>query len=171
MAITFLCTSYIPSFHPSSLSEPSPGQYEIVVKGDTPLLLRGTVNFESQPAITREGMSYTKWNIRLRNHEGGDRHFLDFYLVDALSSNALDKGSYHITENVESFFSEFKGVFGFADIDQLGELPFFSRQGRITIFEVGEKSLTGTLQLELRNASGKKIALEGNFMAVKEFAY
>ena len=170
-AITFLCTSYIPTFQSFIKSEPRPGHYEIVVKGENPIYLKGSVNFHSQPAISREGEPYTKWNIRLRNHQSSEKHFLDFYLVNTLSTDALDTGSYPITENIESFIDEFKGVFGFADIDSFGELPYFSKQGRITILDAGEENLTGSLQLELRNAAGKMIAVEGNFSAAKDLVY
>ena len=170
-AITFLCTSYIPTFQSFTKSEPQPGHYEIVVKGENPIYLKGFVDFKSQAATSRQGEPYTKWNIRLRNHQGADRHFLDFYLVNTFSTDELDTGSYPITENIESFFDEFKGVFGFADIDRLGELPYFSKQGRITIIDADEESLTGSLQLELRNAAGKMIAVEGSFSAAKELVY
>ena len=167
MAITFLCTSYLPSFQSPSSTELNPGQYEIVVKGHKPIYLKGAVDFDSQATVTDDGETYTKWNIRLRNLEGANRHFLDFYLANTLSSISLDKGAYYVTENIESFFGEFEGVFGIADIDQFGELLFFSRQGRITIYKAEKESLTGSIQLELRNASGKLISVEGDFSALR----
>ncbi len=167
-AIAFLCTSYIPSIHSTSSSTPDKGHYNIVVKGEHPVYLNGIVDFDAHSTVSGNGETYTKWNIRLRDHEGYNRHFLDFYLVNTLSSDVLEKGSYRISENIESLLTEFRGVFGFADIDQCGELPYFSRKGRITILNAGEESLTGSLELELRNAAGRIIEVEGNFSALKD---
>lgn len=168
LAITFLFTSYIPSTEYPIYFYPNPGSYELLVSGSSQLHINGPVTFKTGEAVSGEGMPYPTLKLKLQNQAKSHRNFLDLYLSDPKLSNPIEKGTYAITEQVEGFFKDFKGVFGFAEIDHFGELPYFSRKGRITIYDAEKEYLSGCLELILSNTLGEIIEVKGNFVACLE---
>ena len=45
---------------------------------------------------------------------------------------------------------------------------FFTHEGKITILEADQNNMHGRMKLKLANPSGKQIALQGNFIALKK---
>ena len=158
---TILSTSFIPLEESAASLWPELGRYELTVEGQEVLCLQGNIFYNS----TQNQLS--AWNLVLRDESKEAEHALDFYIADQNNHNGVEQGNYPITENIEGLFKEFRGVFGFAEIDQLGELPYFTEEGRITINKIQKETLTGHLQLTLSNNNGETIRVEGKFIAPK----
>ena len=159
---TILSTSFIPLEISTADLWPEPGKYELTVKGQEVLCLQGNIFYNS----TQDQLS--AWNLVLRDESKAIEHALDFYIADQKYNNGVELGDYRISENVEGFFKEFQGVFGVADIDQFGELPYFTEAGLITINKIQQETLAGHLQLVLSNNKGETIQVEGKFVAPKD---
>ncbi len=168
ISITFLCTSYMPFYQDSDDIILEEGKYELVAKGNTELDLKGAIGFTSVEEISSEGTTYSTLNLRFKNDDRFSPHFFEFYITNTDISKPLIKGTYKISENIEGFIKDFKGVFGIADIAIFGELPFFTEKGQITIYHLEDASLSGRVDLTLTNTLGEIIEVSGDFVAAKE---
>ncbi len=167
-AITFWCTSYIPSRSYPITFNPEPGHFEMVISGTDELYLSGRVLLETTGRISGNGNRYPEIRLRLKGDGAVQNNFIDLFLATPEVSYPLSGGTYTVTENVKGLFRDFDGVFGFADLDQFGEIPFFSKQGKISIVVANNKLLLGSLKMELGNTLGEVIEIEGNFVTYQE---
>ena len=170
ISITYLCVAYIPSTEAKGVDHLEPGRYELIAKGDIDLNLAGTAVFGMEQSISNNGAINERLELQLKNPLSTGGHYITIYVSDREFSRSLKKGTYLITENIEGFINQFEGVFGFADIEPLGELPYFARKGEITIIKADNNSIAGRLMMILRNASGDIVELEGDFLASLEEA-
>ncbi|MEN8799049.1 MAG: hypothetical protein ABF293_07385 [Flavobacteriaceae bacterium] len=167
-AITFWCTSYIPSQSYPITFDPEPGHFEMVVSGTNELYLSGSVVLDTTRRVSVNGNSYPEIRLRLKGDGAAHNNFIDLFLATPELSYPLSGGTYAVTENVKGLFRDFDGVFGFADLYQFGEIPFFSKEGKISIVEANNQLLLGSLKMELGNTLGEVIEIEGNFVTYRE---
>ena len=166
--LTFLFTSYIPSDLSSESKDAESGKYILQANGSSEILMEGPVEYYLEDRTDRHGRIYHTLNLKLRNDLTGHHQF-ELFITDVENSFNFNGGDYLFSENIEGFLKEFKGVFGVANIDQFGELPFFSKEGQITITRIDQNTLSGRLQLTLNNTLGELIEIKGNFAAAKGF--
>ena len=165
VAITSLCISYV---LPEKLMDEislEDGAYELTSSGELSLNLSGFAYLNTDDVISEDGSLYTTVKLELENEEEADKHFLDIYITDSGINQPFVKRTYAISENIDGFINDFQGVFGFANIDRLGELPFFTKEGYISIFHSDHHRMAGNLKLTLMNTIGQTIELEGDFIA------
>lgn len=164
-AISILSISYIPIDNKAETYWPELGKYELLVKGDKELFLKGRVVLKS---ISRENLKenqLTTWCFALNDEEDDIDYSFNFYIADQKNGTSMEQGNYLISENIKGFLNDFQGAFGVADIAEFGELPFFSKQGHISISSTDQETLAGQLQLTLSNALGEIIEVQGRFVA------
>ncbi|SIS37437.1 hypothetical protein SAMN05421766_101115 [Zobellia uliginosa] len=82
------------------------------------------------------------------------------------TTNLLKK--YTVRPNADSFLQDFKGVFGFVNIDDLGEKPFFAYNGTFTISEYNGLSMSGDIHIQFQNFEGQTVQVKRKFTAVKK---
>ena len=168
-AIFILFTSYIPAdTHPEE-NWPELGKYELSVKGDQELNLQGRIFYDYLVGTDQPQDQISTCRLQLRDENNRIEHSFDFYIADQKNIATIKQGDYLISKNIDGFFKDFKGVFGVADISELGELPFFTEKGKITISYAEDESIAGILQLILSNNMGETIEVEGKFFAPKDF--
>lgn len=143
------------------------GMYELRSTGNLNQNLNGVVNFETAIERTNEGIPFSTLRLKLGCEKGNSNHFIEFLISKENMDEYISKGSYQISKESDGLLHNFDGVFGFADIQELGELPFFANDGEISIDYGDEKRLQGTISIGLSNANGKSIKLNGNFVALK----
>ena len=139
--------------------------YRLMATGDLQEELKGDFNFETNVKIANDGTKFSTLVLRLEN----DRmdHAVEF-LISKKDRDANEfRGTYEVSENINGFLNPFEGVFGYADIEELGELPFFAANGEVNIEEIDGALLTGTLSVTLKNATGAMINLKGSFASQK----
>jgi hypothetical protein len=112
-----------------------------------------------------DGTQVSTLRLTLQNSKNVTAHTLNFLISRENESRQLSTGTYKISKNIDGFLNHFDGVFGFANIGILGELPFFAEQGKITVFETGKDNMRGTIDISLKNANGNQLTLRGNFLA------
>ncbi len=165
VSITFLCTSYVPSLTLMDRSGLEEGAYVLSTLGELSLNLSGSASLNTEETISGDGNLYTTLNLKLENDGEIDRHFVDIYIADPEITQPFAKRTYEISENIDGFINDFQGVFGIADIDRFGELPFFTKGGQISVFHADHHRMAGNLKLTLMNTIGQTIELEGDFIA------
>ena len=143
------------------------GQYALQSTGNLNQSLNGLVNFETAIERTSEGIPFSTLKLKLGCNEESSYHSIEFLISKENMEEYISKGSYKISKQSDGLLHNFDGVFGFADIQELGELPFFAKDGEISIDYVDEQKLHGTINIALSNANGKSITLDGDFVALK----
>ena len=121
------------------------------------------VNFETFIEIDRKrrATSFMKLKLGRKNQNFADS--IEIVISKENSTEKISKGSYLVSQEAK----EFSYFYGFANIKALGELPFFAKNGKVHIDFVNDAKVEGTLSVNLRNANGKLIKLEGDFIALK----
>ncbi len=79
----------------------------------------------------------------------------------------IGNGRHEISGNIEGFLNYFDGVFGFANLNEFGELPFFAKNGAVTIDNIEDKILKGSINVVFENINEESVAIAGNFIALR----
>lgn len=144
------------------------GEYVLQVNGDLNEDLVGIINFETITKNTDNGVRFSAIKLILDNDNQNLNHSMQFIIANENLSGQISDGLYLVSTDFDGFLNYFDGVFGFANIETLGELPFFTKKGNIQIKYLGNNILSGTLQVRLKNANDELINLSGDFVATKK---
>lgn len=144
------------------------GEYAFQVSGSLNQNLVGAINFETTTKTTVNGVIFSTVQLILDNDYQNVSHSMEFIISKENVSGQISNGSYEVSRDFDGFLNYSDGVFGFANIDTLGELPFFTKNGKIEIEYLSDTILVGTLQVRLRNANNELINLKGDFVATKK---
>ncbi|MEM7380869.1 MAG: hypothetical protein AAF361_06680, partial [Bacteroidota bacterium] len=145
---------------------PNNGNYELYTDGVYHLELRGGSNFEISTETTASGKPFSVIKLNLKSGEGHTDHSLGF-MISQKGENAISlPGTFQVNKKIDGFLDSFEGVFGFANIPDIAEHPFFAKRGRITISKNGDRKLVGKIDVRLVNPEGKQLIIKGNFTAI-----
>ena len=142
----------------------TPGTYHLAAVSDQEVLLEGTVYYEVVQGFKENGRAYSILKFHLSPAAGNTPHSLGFYI--AQENGAWPRGTYRMAHDIDGFRHHFDGVFAFADINAMGEQPFFAKTGKLTIGYSTPESLGGTLAMTMLNANGQTVAIQGDFIAM-----
>lgn len=142
----------------------SPGTYHLTAVGDQEVLLDGAVYYEVVQDVKENGHTYSIIKFHLSPQSENMLHSLGFYI--AQEKGVWPRGTYRMSNDIDGFQHHFDGVFAFADINVMGEQPFFANTGKLTIDYSIPKAIGGSLAMTMLNSKGKSVAVRGDFMAV-----
>lgn len=165
--LPFFFTSYISPLHENNDPFPYHGEYNLRILGSQNQVLTGDIDFETALERSADGTAISTLNLRLRNDQKGIAHSFGFLISRQQGTKAIAKGTYRISGQIDGFFNSFDGVFAFANIEAMGELPFFAKHGNIYIADIGTESLRGSIEVKLENPEGKLLNIKGKFIAVR----
>lgn len=143
------------------------GIYMLNIAGEREIKLEGTLNFETAIERSSNGKEYSVLKLFLNDGQELPVHSLGFFLSKQYQSMKIGDGRYEISENIEGFLNYFDGVFGFANINEFGELPFFAKNGAVTIDNIKDKILEGSINVVFENINKESVAVTGNFIALR----
>ena len=143
-----------------------PGTYHLTAMGDRDIVLEGDVYYEPVQDFQEDGRTYSILKFQLSPEGSKATHTLGFYI--AREKGAMPLGTYRMAEDIDGFLHRFDGVFAFADINALGEQPFFAKTGKLTIDYSVPSALGGTLAVTMLNANGQTVAIQGDFLAMRK---
>lgn len=144
------------------------GSYTLKTSGDFNKELAGIVDFETSIETSVNGSQFSTLKLNLKNKNRYPLHSLEFLISKQNKENRIPIGSYGIVHNIDGFLNCFDGAFGFANINDLGEAPFFAHKGKIIINKFSNNSMRGTISVSLKNLYGKRIYVTGSFIALKK---
>lgn len=127
----------------------------------------GEVNFETILETDRNNHTRSILKLKLVCKDNGFDDSIEFLISKENTTKQISQGSYLVSKDSRGFLRNFDGVFAFANINSLGELPFFAKSGEVRIDFADDSTVKGTVNVNLRNANGKSINLEGDFVALK----
>ncbi|TMM58759.1 hypothetical protein FEE95_04830 [Maribacter algarum] len=140
--------------------------YTLRASGNLNNSLNGTIRFETSVVTTSKGISFSVLKLKLESEKSLIPHSMEFLISEKESDSVLE-GTHKVSNNNEGLLNYFDGVFGFANINALGELPLFAKSGEIQIEYLDETNLKGVINIQMSNAIGKSVKVKGNFVATK----
>jgi len=146
----------------------SEGSYMLNVRGKCDLKLEGIINFETVIKRSSQGKEYNTLKLNLTDGQKSPGHSLGFVLSKHNNSSKDLKGRHKITRNIEGFLNYFDGTFGFANINQLGETPFYKKNGVITIDNIDKEIIKGNMNVVFENLNKNNIEISGHFIAFRK---
>jgi len=126
-----------------------------------------TIGFETAIETTSKGTSFSTLKLKLENNDEVLPNSIEFLIAKENAKQPLSKGTYKVSPSHEGLLNYFDGVFGFANVKALGELPLFAKSGEIRIDMLNDTNVEGSIRIQMRNAVGKSININGNFIASK----
>lgn len=166
--IPIVLTSHISTGDLSTEAYVEAGTYDLMASGDQQLALNGNITYESALEKTVSGNQFNTLRLQLENATMEAAHMLEFLISVPATSRPLAAGTYKIASEIDGFLNNFDGAFGFAQSEVLGEKPYFTEKGSITLASLGENELRGTLKISMVNTIGKKVDIKGNFIALRK---
>ncbi|MEL6918323.1 MAG: hypothetical protein AAFO99_11410, partial [Bacteroidota bacterium] len=130
------------------------GTYSFRTTGDLQQGLQGRIDFEKGIEVSDDGVPFATLKLNLQNNEISSHHTMGFLISKENRFKDISEGTYNVKNSIDGFIPNFDGVFGFANVKRLGELPFFAYKGSITIDDIKEDTLNGSLRINMRNLNG-----------------
>lgn len=144
------------------------GSYELRATGALEQQLCGVVYFENTLDTNTQGIQCSTLTLKFISNESSDQHSMDLLITKQNQSSPIRKGKYGVSEDIKGFLNDFDGVFGFANVRSLGEVPFFAKKGKVVITQITELGLRGYIDVTLKCAKGTKIFINGSFSAAEK---
>ncbi len=160
----FLISNYqvdVPLGNPDVLE----GKYTLHSTGVVNTVLKGKVEFETSIKEANNGTPLSTLVLKLENSEDAHQHAMEFLISKQDMAQGLSVGTYKVAKDIEGFMDSFDGIFGYANFKAFGELPFFAKEGTITISGLHDNFLQGFLDIAMYDPDGKEITISGSFMA------
>ena len=165
--LPFVFTSYISPNAETVKTDSIIGSYHLSTSGNQSMALQGSIVFSTAIDFPTNGKPYSTINLELRNNENENSHSMGFLISKQNWDKELKRGKYKVPVKIHGFIKDFEGVFGFANFQEMGEIPFFTQKGKIEISHIGQKLLHGELELSLENADGNQLNIVGEFTATR----
>lgn len=143
------------------------GDYRLAVTGAFDKILIGHIVYNKQLDSERGGKQLVRIELKLEHIDATTDHSMGFWLAKHANGPDDLKGNYEVSAKAAGLSANIEGVFGFADINILGEQPFFADYGSVNISALDAKLLHGDLNITLRNFEGKTIEISGSFIATR----
>ncbi|SHI54803.1 hypothetical protein SAMN04488513_101606 [Pseudozobellia thermophila] len=144
------------------------GSYVVKAKEISDLTISGKAVFKKSALLKGQKKKFSRIEINLGPSKNGIQHTMGLVLFKQADGSNNPVGHYNVSQKTLGFSPVGEGVFGFADVGTLGELPFYTEHGTVYVSKEENGLLSGTLNLVMRNFRGKAIKITGSFRARNE---
>ena len=141
------------------------GEYLLKVSGSFDTVLTGHVFYTEDMVVVERGIRMARVGLELNHAKETVDHVMRFAITKHAKVPGDLVGVHQVSTKAAGIANNLDGIFGFADIDILGEQPFFTNYGTVAITHIENGLLHGNLNLTLRNIEGQKIFVSGSFIA------
>ncbi len=151
------------SKHDSNLES---GTYQLNSMGAANALLEGKISFERDEVISNKGRLLSTLKLNFSDKQNTGQIPIQFLISVDTDRQKISEGTYNISRYISGFMNNFDGVFGYANLNMLGERPFFTRKGQLVITEKSLDLISGRLDVFLEDVNGESLHLKGSFSAI-----
>ena len=163
---------FIPLFLLSSGSKPildypalNSGSCNFNVTGKYNFKIEGIASFQNRIQKDERGNNHNKLILNFVQNNNDKVQTIEFVIAsNKITQNKRFTGYYRI-KTLNGLINGFDGVYGFADVNGLNELPFFIKTGGIIIIKNHEDTIDGNLEVQFKNANGESLNIKGSFSA------
>lgn len=143
------------------------GEYRLSATGAFDKILTGHIVFDKKVDSVSGGKQLVRIELKLDHSETTIGHSMGFLLAKHADDPNDLKGNYEVSAKAARLSANSEGAFGYADINALGEQPFFADYGFVHISAIDDKLLHGDLNMTLGNFEGQTIEISGSFIATR----
>lgn len=136
------------------------GTYQFQLKGVVNENINGMASFNANMLKDVSGNYVKRLELSFKNEGCANKRLIQFELAQKPNSNGVYK-----IKNLERLFHSIDGVYGFVDLGEQHELPFFIETGSITIAENDINAIAGSLEVNFKNSKDETLHLKGFFRA------
>tara|TARA_R110002051_G_C8698331_1_gene494017 strand:+ start:648 stop:1196 length:549 start_codon:yes stop_codon:yes gene_type:complete len=163
---------FIPLFLLSSGSKPTleypalkSGSCNFNVTGKYNFKIEGIASFENNIQLDERGNNHNELILNFVTNNNDKVQTIGFVIAsNKIAQKKTFTGFYRI-KTLNGLINGFDGVYGFADVNGLNELPFFIKTGGIIIIKNHEDTIDGNLEVQFKNANGESLNIKGSFSA------
>ena len=119
--------------------------------------------FKRGTETTYDGTKFSILKLHIEDQNATTEHSVKFIISKEKGLGEIGPGKYHVTKDKDGFLNYIDGVFGFLDSNDSGGLPFFAHFGEITIAQLDEEVVNGSMNIYFKNAVGASIHVRGDF--------
>ncbi|MEP2236969.1 MAG: hypothetical protein ABJI22_01335 [Maribacter sp.] len=135
------------------------------IEGQSSFHLDGSATFQSKSEVDRFGNKTDKLVLSFITCGERQNQNLEFVIASKTYRNSgVQPGRYEI-KSINRLMNNFSGVYGFADMGNISELPFFIKSGSLIITENISNKVDGKLEIRLVNTEGEFLKIKGSFNA------
>ncbi|CAM3406893.1 hypothetical protein [Zobellia roscoffensis] len=131
-------------------------------------ILEQSLVFESNTTVTRNGITFTNIKIKADFDKTEGEQLFEMDISKPTKDINTILGRHEITGNSNSLLREFNGVFGFINITDLDEKPYFIYKGAVHITAISQKAISGSMNLSFKNSDGNRVHVNKKFRAYKK---
>lgn len=146
-------------------SEVDKGTCSFNIDGEINFYLNGKATFTKEIEQDKFGNTIDNLLLSFTSVNGGEKQTLEFIIAYTAKVNHDMPVGVHRIKNLDRLLNKFNGVYGFADLGGISELPFFIKSGDVTISESFSNNVDGKLEVQLENANGESLNVQGSFNA------
>lgn len=153
---------------PSSFLEDTYVSNNVGIADSIARILERSLVFESNTVVSKSGASFT--SIELKPDYINPENTQLFEMVISKPTKEINTliGRHEIAKSLNSLLSEFNGVFGFVNINDLDEKPYFTYRGFLNITEFNQQVISGSMNLSFKNTEGRMVYVSKKFEAQRK---
>lgn len=140
------------------------GQFQLNAYGVANQDICGSATFIEKVTQDRKGEESSQVWLKFDFSTTEDHNSIEIVLSNSQVKD-IKVGKAYKFDNRSQTYADFDGIYGFADIAAIDELPFFAERGTLTVKEMDGNVIQGELNAEFKNASKGKIIFKGSFNA------
>jgi len=140
------------------------GQFLLSAYGVANQDICGSATFSQKINEDRRGHESSQVWLRFDFSTTANHNSIEIVLSNSKIKD-IEVGRSYKFDNRSQLYADFDGIYGFADIATIDELPFFAERGTLTILAVEGNLIKGAINAEFKNASKGKIVFQGSFNA------
>jgi len=141
------------------------GVYQFKFSGLVNYSCTGMASFQNKVKKDVLGNNIISLELSFKSRCNSDLELIEFIISPkSIGANGISAGIYKI-KNLEQLINRFNGIYGFADLRSLNELPFFVKNGSITVNEIKADRVVGSLKIRFENADEESLYIQGSFNA------
>ncbi|WP_405385047.1 hypothetical protein [Maribacter sp. LLG6340-A2] len=123
----------------------------------------GLASFQMKNEVDELGRKIKNLVLRFVPENGCNADKIEFIIASNINTN-ITTGNYEVAD-LDRLIHQYNGVYGFADINELSELPFFAKDGSLSINVDYNETISGNIEVTYENAEREPLTIKGFFNA------
>ncbi len=125
-----------------------------------------TLRFTTGTEVISNGAKFSVLKLHIEDDNIALEHSMEIVISKEKGLGRIGPGKYRIAKDEDGLLNYVDGVFGFLDSKNHGELPFFAHVGEITITQLDDEVVNGSMDIFFKNNTGNSIQMKGDFVAL-----
>ena len=153
---------------PSSFLEDTYVSNNVGIADSIASILERSLIFESNTVVSKSGVSFTSIALKPDFDYAENKQLFEMVISKPTKDINTVIGRHEVAKSSNSLLSGFNGVFGFININDLDEKPYFTYRGFLNITEFNQQLISGSMNLSFKNTEGRMVYVSRKFEAQRK---